>query len=121
MKTWPEVVVLDSPSSWEVFKAKPGEKVLFKFSPRCPVSFAAEDEYRSWLEGLPEAPAFWIARIDVVAQRELTRAIAAEVGVRHESPQALWFGADGKVRWHASHEGVNADSLSATAPRVPSP
>ena len=111
------MAVLDSPAAWEAFKAKPGEKVLFKFSPRCPVSFAAEDEYRSWLAGLPEAPEFRIARIDVVAQRELTRSIATEVGVRHESPQALWFAADGKVRWHASHEGVNTEALEAQAGR----
>ena len=111
------MAVLDSPAAWEAFKARGGERVLFKFSPRCPVSFAAEDEYRAWLASLPEQVPFLIARIDVVAQRELTRAIATEAGVRHESPQALWFGADGKVRWHANHEGVNTEALEEQADR----
>ncbi len=105
------VVVLDGPAAWEAFKSAGGPSVLFKFSPRCPVSFAAEEEYDAWLAGLPEKPAFRIARIDVVAQRELSRAIAAEVGVRHESPQVLWFGPDGKVASHASHGDITAGSL----------
>ena len=112
MKT-SDVAVLDSPAVWEAFKSAGGPFVLFKFSPRCPVSFAAEEEYNAWLGGLPEKPLFRIARIDVVNQRELTRAIAAEVGVRHESPQVLWFGADGKVASHASHADITAEALGA--------
>lgn len=108
-----EVTGIVSPEAWKAFQALGGERVLFKFSPRCPVSFAAEDEYHAWLASLQEEVPFRIARIDVVAQRELARAIAKEVGVPHESPQAIWFDADGKVRWHASHEGVNTEALEA--------
>ena len=110
-----EVAILLTPADWEAFKAaaKGAEAVLFKFSPRCPISFAAEDEYREWLAGLPEGGPLRIARVDVVAQRDLSRAIAGETGVGHQSPQVIWFGPDGAVRWHASHDQVNALRLSA--------
>ena len=111
MNSLPEVAVLDSSASWASFKSAGGPFVLFKFSPRCPVSFAAEEEYDAWLAGLPQKPAFRIARIDVVHQRELSRAIAAETGVRHESPQVIWFGPDGKVVSHASHGEITAEEL----------
>ncbi len=106
-----EVTELDSSAAWEAFQAAGGPFVLFKFSPRCPVSFAAEEEYDAWLSALPEKPAFRIARIDVVHQRELTRAVAVEVGVRHESPQVIWFGADGKASSHASHGDITREAL----------
>ena len=112
MKTG-EVAVLDSPASWEAFKQAGGPSVLFKFSPRCPVSFAAEDEYNRWLAALSEKPPFRVGRIDVVAQRELSRAIAQETGVRHESPQVIWFAADGKVASHTSHGDITAEALGA--------
>lgn len=48
--------------------------------------------------------------IDVVAQRNLSLALAEEVDVRHESPQLiLWNG--GKVAANTSHSGVVEDTV----------
>ena len=48
--------------------------------------------------------------IDVVMQRNLSLALAEEIGVRHESPQLiLWK--DGKVIAHASHNRVTEDTV----------
>lgn len=105
------VVLLDSPEAWARIKASGRPLALFKFSPRCPVSFAAEDAYKAWLAELPEVPPFTVARVDVVVQRELSRAIGAELDVKHESPQAILLGADGKVVWHDSHDRLTREIL----------
>jgi flagellar biosynthesis protein FlhG len=45
--------------------------------------------------------------IDVLVNRQLSRAIAARFHIRHESPQALVI-RNGEVRWHGSHYQVTA-------------
>ena len=87
--------------------------LLFKHSTRCPISAAAFEEWQAWQRAHPDAPTAWI---DVIEQRDLVRTFAAQCGVRHESPQALWFTA-GKVAWHASHGDITAESLEAARPR----
>jgi bacillithiol system protein YtxJ len=42
--------------------------------------------------------------------RPISLAVAAAVGVEHQSPQALCL-LDGKAVWHASHHGVTAGAL----------
>lgn len=87
--------------------------LLFKHSTRCPISAAAFAEWQEWQRAHPDAETAWI---DVIEQRELVRTFAAQCGVRHESPQALWLAA-GKVHWHASHGDITADALEAGRPR----
>lgn len=105
------VEVLQDAGSWARLRTSGRPVALFKFSPRCPVSFAAEDAYKAWLAELPEVPPFTVARVDVVVQRELSRAIGAELDVKHESPQAILLGADGKVVWHDSHDRLTRETL----------
>jgi monothiol bacilliredoxin len=55
--------------------------------------------------------------IDVLAQRPLSRRIAATLGIQHESPQVIVL-RNGKPVWHASHYEVTADALAKEiAPR----
>ena len=85
--------------------------LVVKLSPICPVSHFAESNYRDWLSGLaPETP-LQTLEIDVIAEKPTARGLTAELGIRHESPQALLF-RDGELVWHDSHDGVNADNLS---------
>ncbi len=76
--------------------------MAFKKSPICPVSHAAEREFDDWLAGVPESTALKVAVIDVIAEKPLARGITSELGIRHESPQALYF-IDGSLSWHGSH------------------
>ena len=50
----------------------------------------------------------------MIAARELSRGVAKELGVKHESPQAIWLDLSGSVRWHESHGGITADALEET-------
>lgn len=46
----------------------------------------------------------------VIEAREISNAIAGQLGIRHESPQAIVI-KDGKPIWSASHWSITADSL----------
>ena len=48
--------------------------------------------------------------VDVLGQRPLSQRIAADLSIRHESPQVIVLQA-GKPMWHASHYDVTADTL----------
>lgn len=86
--------------------------VVFKQSPICPASHRAEAEFERWLASLPDDRSLSVARIDVIAERPLARGLTAELGIAHESPQALWF-EDGELAWHASHGTLTGARFAA--------
>lgn len=92
-------------------ESRSGPVVVFKKSPICPVSTAAEGEFGSWLAS-GSLPSVTVAMIDVIARRGLARGLTAELGIRHESPQALVF-RDGALGWHGSHGGLVVKAFEA--------
>jgi len=48
--------------------------------------------------------------VDVVKNRDISKKIASETGVAHESPQVLVL-KNGSVYWHASHSAIDKDQL----------
>jgi len=48
-----------------------------------------------------------LAVIDVIAEKPLARGLTAELGIRHESPQALVF-RDGEFGVHGDHGTLTA-------------
>ena len=83
--------------------------VIFKFSRTCGTSAYAADELHTYLQGDPADARY--AVVTVQTHRDVSNAIAARFGVRHESPQLLVL-RDGAVAWHASHYRVTADALA---------
>jgi bacillithiol system protein YtxJ len=81
--------------------------IIFKHSPTCGTSAQAFDELESFLH---EDARVAVHLVDVLRHRQLSQAIAARFGVRHESPQVLLV-LDGQVRWHASHWRVTAEAI----------
>ena len=82
--------------------------VLFKHSTRCPVSTMAKRE----LEGnfsLPEEKAVFYY-LDLIAHRDVSNAIAQNIGVHHESPQIIVL-KDRKATYSASHSGIKGKAL----------
>ena len=90
----------------EALKAE--QAMLFKHSPRCPVSVWALTEVEEFARRRPATPVYLV---DVLAQRPLSQRIAADLGIPHESPQAILL-QRGKPLWHGSHSEVTADALS---------
>jgi bacillithiol system protein YtxJ len=85
--------------------------LLFKHSYSCGISAEALDELVDHLNsGRPESVRY--AMVTVQTHRDLSNAVAAKLGVRHETPQALMI-RDGRVVWTASHFRVTAKSVGA--------
>jgi bacillithiol system protein YtxJ len=89
--------------------------LLFKHSYTCGVSAEALDELRAHLENPGEAPSkqtppVQYAIVTVQTHREVSNAISARLGVRHETPQAILV-RNGRVVWSASHFRVNATEI----------
>lgn len=85
--------------------------LLFKHSHTCGISVEALDELLSHL-GHEHAESARYALVTVQTHRDVSKAVAARLGVRHETPQALVI-RDGQVVWAASHFRVTADAMLA--------
>ena len=83
--------------------------LLFKHSYSCGVSMEALDEIVAHLNDRTDtAPQY--AMVTVQTHRAVSNAIAQQLGVRHETPQALLV-RRGRVVWSASHFRVTAAAL----------
>lgn len=83
--------------------------LLFKHSFTCGISAEALDELISHLN--EDYVDVRYAMVTVQTHREVSNAVSARLGVRHETPQALLV-RDGRVVWSASHFRVNAEELT---------
>jgi bacillithiol system protein YtxJ len=83
--------------------------LLFKHSHTCGISFEALDELMTHMAERNTGVRY--AMVTVQDHREVSNAVAARLGVRHETPQAILI-RDGQAVWTASHFRINADSLS---------
>ncbi len=83
--------------------------LLFKHSTRCSISSMVLDRLeRNWVESETEAivPYF----LDLIAFRELSKFVAAQYAVEHESPQVLVI-SKGKCIYHVSHTDISYKEL----------
>jgi bacillithiol system protein YtxJ len=89
--------------------------LLFKHSFTCGVSAEALDELVNHLNG--EADEARYAMVTVQTHRDVSNAVAARLGIRHETPQAILI-RDGRAIWSASHFRVNAAEIQKALGRV---
>jgi thioredoxin 1 len=82
--------------------------LLYKHSPSCGVSATARRDVERFADAHPDVP---VVEVDVIRDRGLSRQLAEELRVRHESPQAILL-RDGAVAWHGSHWDVRRDVLA---------
>ena len=84
--------------------------LLFKHSYACGTSAEALDELIAHLEEDKRHDTDY-AVVTVQTHREISNAVSARLGVRHETPQALLI-RDRRVVWSASHFRVTADAVA---------
>jgi bacillithiol system protein YtxJ len=84
--------------------------LLFKHSFSCGTSAEALDQLIEHLEDQRRLGIDY-AVVTVQTHRDVSNAISARLGVRHETPQALLI-RDGRVVWSASHFRVTADAVA---------
>lgn len=86
--------------------------LILKHSTSCPISSMAKNRLeQGWDFPEEELEAYYL---DLLRHRDVSNHIAAEFGVRHESPQVLLI-RDGQCTYHASHLSIRADQLPITA------
>lgn len=105
---------LKQPGDWYEMKnlaARGVEIVIFKFSPFCSVSLHTESIFDKWAEGLQDRDQLSLAKINVITSKSLSRQIADELGVVHESPQVIWLNKNLEVKWEASHYEIDKPGL----------
>ena len=82
--------------------------LLFKHSHTCGTSMEALDEIVAHLNEGPTEVQY--AMVTVQTHRDVSNAISARLGVRHQTPQALLV-RNGRVVWSASHFRVTASAV----------
>ncbi|TVX94190.1 bacillithiol system redox-active protein YtxJ [Paenibacillus agilis] len=86
-----------------------GTVVIFKHSTRCPISSSANEEMKRVVDVFePKGISFGL--IYVVENRDISLALADQLGIKHESPQVLVL-KGGQVVWHESHYAIRYDTL----------
>ncbi len=82
----------------EIKRAK-GYNVIFKHNTTCPISKSVRSKFEEEADTLPEVTSVYF--LDLLANRNLSDAIAEEFDVEHESPQLLLI-KDGKCTYSNS-------------------
>jgi bacillithiol system protein YtxJ len=83
--------------------------LLFKHSRSCGVSAEALDELNTHVEQADGTAAYKM--VTVQSHRKLSDEMAARLGIRHETPQAILL-RDGRPVWSASHFRITASALA---------
>jgi bacillithiol system protein YtxJ len=106
----PDLTSLQRVEQLETLLAESRERplLLFKHSYSCGVSAEALDELLLHLADKPTDVRY--AMVTVQTHRDVSNAVSARLGLRHETPQAIVV-RDGRVIWSASHFRVNADEI----------
>jgi bacillithiol system protein YtxJ len=76
------------------------------------MSFMAEREVAAWLGDVAGELDVDFYKVDVHSGRPVSDRIEQDFGIRHESPQVLWIGEGGEVRWHGSHRAISQETLA---------
>lgn len=78
--------------------------LIVKHSTTCPISTAG---YREFQNFETEVPKYCVI---VQTSKDVSRKIAEDTGVKHESPQAILI-KNGKAVWYASHYNIQQSAL----------
>ena len=104
---------LDSANQVDAIKSKPGYSLIFKHSTRCSISIMAKRRFEMDMDKLPtDMPLYFL---DLIQYREISKQVAEDFHVYHESPQMLLI-KDGKCILDQSHGAISVDeALSVLA------
>lgn len=83
---------------------------LFKHSTSCPISAGAHQQVMAYLQAKPNEKVTY-GIIHVIEDRNVSNNVSEIIGLKHESPQAIFI-QEGKVTWHASHRHITSASLN---------
>ncbi|MBD0383106.1 bacillithiol system redox-active protein YtxJ [Paenibacillus sedimenti] len=110
MSAWKELMTLEE---WQQVLDHSTEKpaVVLKHSTACPVSASALEEYEEYLAGKPNGDVDYYL-VKVIESRPVSNQIADDLGIKHASPQILYFKNKESV-WNTSHWSVTSKHITA--------
>lgn len=82
---------------------------IFKHSTSCFISKTVLKNFEKEINSLDQKPELYY--LDLLAHRAISNKIAADLEIRHESPQFLVI-ENGKVVSNASHQHISADQIT---------
>ena len=85
-----------------------GKIVLYKHSTQCGICDGALEEIEEYLKNHSGGGEFYY--LDLLAHRDVSNAIAQRLGVKHESPQAIFLD-DGKVTSVLNHRAIRVRAI----------
>jgi len=88
------------------------EIIIYKHSPICGLSHMADNILDDWRKVHSNKNHIKILKVNVVFSKSLSRRIAKDLKVVHESPQIIWLDREMKVKFHASHYDINEEELN---------
>ena len=104
---------LASPTDFEALLAasRAGRVAILKHSTSCPLSSLAKNRLdRALAEGQLDLPVYYL---DLLRHRGVSNLVAAELGVRHESPQLIVVD-KGAAVYASSHLAIDPAAVPAT-------
>jgi bacillithiol system protein YtxJ len=85
-----------------------GKVVLYKHSTQCGICDGALEEIQEFLKSPAAVGEFYY--LDLLAHRDVSNAIARRLGVKHESPQAIFLDG-GKVAAVLNHRAIRVPAI----------
>jgi bacillithiol system protein YtxJ len=107
---WREITTLDQ---WELTRQNSHTKpvLLLKHSTTCPVSANGLSEYEAYIAKTDAANLDYVL-VKVIESRPVSNQIAADLNVKHESPQVIFI-KDGASYWNTSHWSITEEHIHA--------
>ena len=90
--------------------------IIYKHSSRCPTSTMAMRQVKDFMAKNPDIPVYVV---DVIRDRALSRQLADDLGVQHQSPQVVVL-KKGTLQAHGSHYDISAERMEAWCDRISS-
>lgn len=84
--------------------------IIFKHSTRCIISKMVLQQLEESLDTIPQQAK--LIFLDLLNHRDISNAIAVQLGVHHESPQVVVI-KNGQAVFHESHHSIDAATIAA--------
>ncbi|WP_240666610.1 bacillithiol system redox-active protein YtxJ [Longirhabdus pacifica] len=107
---WKEIT---SKEQWEqvLQDSKEHSTIVFKHSTACPISAQALKEYEQFLSENPPTHVQYTL-VKVIETREVSNQIAADLDVKHESPQVILL-ENQEAAWNDSHRQITVSNIQS--------
>ena len=86
--------------------------IIYKHSPICGLSHSVDIILDDWCKEHSDNNDIKILKVDVIFSKSLSRRIAKDLKIVHESPQIIWLDSELKVKFHASHYDITEEELN---------